>query len=635
MKFRSFAVVSIISLLIMFNSNIYPQDCSDCGKRNIGVYDPSVLVPRPEGDDTLLLRLIPRWWQLFRSGFAMRYYLRNQDAQSCLYFTDINIMRAEPGSWSWKDSLVFGTEWANTAPPGPVNTLDYLIESSVGGTEGNYVLNASLQSAVSREVAATGSISFSDMWNAPDAAQQLAAVSFSPLYDKIRAWEEKKRDEDPEVAIGAETIDLYPEKTQIEVNEELTVNIEFKDCDGAPLKNKKLQLIGGEAYGITLEGPKGGKFTSTYVNTDSEGKAAVKFKAGDKPGEGILRVYFVYKYPSGHNGLAGGQKVISISQAPVDYWEVTGTASSTLNYSRDTSWSASAFPWKGFYKDGMNRHGSLNIRGLIRNESYEPGEFSYNENEPIVALFASGSMSETQMSDQGEYMMGKLVSGDKRTDYMNGNPIPDLVGIQFNYTADYKDASIRAGFTRKGGYNGKWFDGPDWVEYSGEYDDSLLNISAGCDDTDGSIIKSDTGYFASYSHSDSYTEETLHGTANVTETISFELSIRPYSYLTGVQSAFDNNISINPYLYQNYPNPFNGTTVINFYLSNSGHVTIELYDILGRKVAALADEFKEKGMHSIKFNSDNTAGRQLTSGIYFCRMRSGKFTDQKKFILMK
>ena len=85
-------------------------------------------------------------------------------------------------------------------------------------------------------------------------------------------------------------------------------------------------------------------------------------------------------------------------------------------------------------------------------------------------------------------------------------------------------------------------------------------------------------------------------------------------------------------LAQNYPNPFNPSTVINYQLPVSGHVSLKVYDMLGREVATLVDEFQQAGNHNSQFSISNS---QLSSGIYFYTIRAGNFVETKKMVLMK
>jgi len=95
-------------------------------------------------------------------------------------------------------------------------------------------------------------------------------------------------------------------------------------------------------------------------------------------------------------------------------------------------------------------------------------------------------------------------------------------------------------------------------------------------------------------------------------------------------------------LFQNYPNPFNPTTTIQYSIpqietglpagggSSLQHVTLKVYDVLGREVAALVNEQKAPGNYEVNFD-----GSKLVSGIYIYKLQAGRSTETKKFILMK
>ena len=83
-------------------------------------------------------------------------------------------------------------------------------------------------------------------------------------------------------------------------------------------------------------------------------------------------------------------------------------------------------------------------------------------------------------------------------------------------------------------------------------------------------------------------------------------------------------------LAQNYPNPFNPTTVINFTIPKSGHVTLKVYNSLGQEVATLMDGFSPAQTYDITFN-----GSGLASGVYFYSLKYDNNSISKKMILMK
>jgi hypothetical protein len=102
----------------------------------------------------------------------------------------------------------------------------------------------------------------------------------------------------------------------------------------------------------------------------------------------------------------------------------------------------------------------------------------------------------------------------------------------------------------------------------------------------------------------------------------------PDSIMSAVKK---DDVLLNGYnLKQNYPNPFNPITTIDYSISRACFVTIKVYDVLGKEVAALVNEAKKAGSYHIIFD----AGK-LASGIYFYRMAAEKFSAAKKLIVLK
>jgi hypothetical protein len=83
-------------------------------------------------------------------------------------------------------------------------------------------------------------------------------------------------------------------------------------------------------------------------------------------------------------------------------------------------------------------------------------------------------------------------------------------------------------------------------------------------------------------------------------------------------------------LSQNYPNPFNPTTQINFSVPQASMVRVVVYDVVGREVEVLVNEFLEAGNFKTNWNAAS-----YSSGIYFYRMETSSFVQVKKMILMK
>jgi glucuronoarabinoxylan endo-1,4-beta-xylanase len=81
---------------------------------------------------------------------------------------------------------------------------------------------------------------------------------------------------------------------------------------------------------------------------------------------------------------------------------------------------------------------------------------------------------------------------------------------------------------------------------------------------------------------------------------------------------------------QNYPNPFNATTAIDFSILESNNVQLKIYDISGREKKTLVNKRMSAGEHTVRFNADD-----LSSGVYFYRIKAGDLSQMQKMILIK
>jgi len=173
------------------------------------------------------------------------------------------------------------------------------------------------------------------------------------------------------------------------------------------------------------------------------------------------------------------------------------------------------------------------------------------------------------------------------------------------------------------------------------------------------MINSQTGWFVAKSNGPSYLAKTTDGgntwldqtppiqniafdgfqsMSVINDTVSYVVGdyisfSDVWKTATGGITAVDNSglaKILSFYLAQNYPNPFNPTTVIKYQVPKASDVTITVYDILGREVSTLVNEFESAGSYNVTFNAE-----KLSSGVYIYQMKAGNFISTKKLVLMK
>jgi hypothetical protein len=99
---------------------------------------------------------------------------------------------------------------------------------------------------------------------------------------------------------------------------------------------------------------------------------------------------------------------------------------------------------------------------------------------------------------------------------------------------------------------------------------------------------------------------------------------------TETSSRHESDLPMEYKLKQNHPNPFNPVTNIQYALPESGHVTLAVYDLMGRQVQLLVNEVQNSGYKNVRFDASD-----LSSGIYIFRIKSGDFVANRQMTLLK
>ena len=157
------------------------------------------------------------------------------------------------------------------------------------------------------------------------------------------------------------------------------------------------------------------------------------------------------------------------------------------------------------------------------------------------------------------------------------------------------------------------------------------------------------------------TTETTDGSGDATFTINFSSAVPAGQFVTATATDPNNNTSefcecidvlagvpkqnVSPgdepaaplaySLSQNYPNPFNPSTTISYSLKKPGEVKITIFDLLGQKVRSLVQGHKSAGRYSVRWDGRNEAGRPVSSGTYFYRLKAGEAVQTRRMLFLK
>ncbi len=100
---------------------------------------------------------------------------------------------------------------------------------------------------------------------------------------------------------------------------------------------------------------------------------------------------------------------------------------------------------------------------------------------------------------------------------------------------------------------------------------------------------------------------------------------------TGI-NLISQNIPEKYELLQNYPNPFNPSTIISYKIKEGGNVKIVLYDMLGKEILTLVNQYHQPGYYQLKFS---TASYNLSSGVYFYNLKVNNYSETKRLVILK
>ena len=88
-------------------------------------------------------------------------------------------------------------------------------------------------------------------------------------------------------------------------------------------------------------------------------------------------------------------------------------------------------------------------------------------------------------------------------------------------------------------------------------------------------------------------------------------------------------------LNQNYPNPFNPVTTIEYSIANDSHVNLSVYNVKGQLIRTLVNEFKKSNNYKVIWDGKNDRDHDVTSGVYFYRIKANEFIQTRKLVILR
>lgn len=625
--------------LSAFALNTYSQECGDCSRPRIALYDFEMKVERPQADS-----LIPDWMELFWTGIRARYCVRQNEPNSgCITWLSGAMINA---STLQNGTLKYGLTYTNLPPAGELD-CDYILSGYVSRAGSSYEAVLTLETGTSRELVKSTSVQFESTIGEPWKAGEKLAAQFGSILEVIRQFEIYKRDTDNSVAIKSlyrrgqpEEVQVTPSRQKVNAGDTVDVEIKLIDCDGVPLKGRKLHLKEFTEDGEEYSGPQNGKFTEDEVTTDEQGTAKTRF-VPFQPGLAVMYVNFPHKKPTGAKDLFTGTAYLNV---PPETCEMDAVWNFSTTSRGDTSWTNTFDTGTISFNSNTseNTTASFKLKILLEREYSVQQLKIYNK---VLSATPSGTYSHKRdffkdFSVTAGGTTGKTI--DIENESVKGRI--SRPGIKADITYPYQsdgipEVYVSSDISRKGASNTRNFSTETgWSNDSYSINDSSDGFFMNFNRTnleDKTVKRTGDTCTYEYNISNEYAQDTkldYHGhTLYTRESEDWYISVKPYGDATDVEKEEQKNVPAVFALQQNYPNPFNPSTVIGYYLPSDADVSLTIYDVLGRQVRTLINQHQSAGKHAVKWDGSNESGRNVSGGIYYYRLRGISASAREPF----
>jgi Secretion system C-terminal sorting domain len=516
-------------------------------------------------------------------------------------------------------------------------SVDYLIGSKITGTTGNYQLTIFMDDSHAFTQVASGSASFSITTDSALAAATVSALAgLRPIVNTIHNYQVQLRNASTSICINP-TIKVSFSSATVQHGGSATVTFTLLDCDSVPLANRQLDI---KAVGGTL--------SSQSLQTNSSGQANVTFQAGNSDAIGSVQASLSNSTDANHSaGKHGGAGVIIVGSPDLSYlWKLDFNFQyQARSYTDTVESSSTGTSWGQSDEVNVATASGSAIVGM----TIDSTGFSYNVDSTLFGiskkfdhtLSKTSSIShDSQCPADPWELSGSTENGSNTGDSVD---IPDVQYLNYNgqisylvmASEEYNGVSDFYDWRRENVQNGQN------CESQSTYQEASTNVvQLTLTALDQTMPGTSFLFGGDPANPNSITEVTnwVHDTVDYSvassatyEHTQVQLTVRlePLYKVTGVKSN-PNKAPREFSLSQNYPNPFNPTTTIGYSLPTASHVTLTVFDVLGREVKTLVDARQNAGYYTVSFD-----GSRLSSGVYFYRLVAAGFSEIHKMVLMK
>ena len=651
MKTRFATVLSLF--LMVFPAFTYSQDCQNCKKRSLILYDNQVTVPRPTVDTTstnaAIIATFVQWWHYFDIAASVSDYLFNKDpSRDCMtYLNGAFSIFTHPAGTDTLNSIKWGQEHMNLPPDGPIaGNADYLTTGVITSS----LATVNLITAVSREVVASVNVPLADGFNWITVGNSLGAA-LGPIRTKIADFEKKKRDQGEPYAINPK-LTWTPAKTKLKSGDSTSVDVLFMDCDDVPLKGRTIPF---EVTGGTTN-PK------SSVTTDDNGKATIEFTAGQVSMIAcILSANYKFQRPTGAKYNAEETPGNIEVSKPSDSWYMYGTYTYSHNVNNNSNnsigetdallthdqkavWFSALLKNKSpgigtssnyFMADPSNAQ--IAYLGNGSGWSFEHDVMSYklltsettvNGSTNAIAgttsvpklnlSVGSGSynFSLTNTADQTggstkNYYSAVAVAGDQPTSSLTNTPAAATTSMDWSVQGFDKDTTISTTTTNDLSPGTETI--TTKIQQSVTWKDSVWTLSYSKIEDDNTVINASSSSLTSNENDLSHWEfsEKLYLSRNG-DPDAIRKSLGRPTLSTQSDAAF-----VHVHL-----NPLQSGATITYRLSKAAPTALTVCNLLGKTISTLVDMNQPAGLHVVKWNA---AG--LSGGLYLLRLNNAGITQ--------